>query len=587
MLLGYREQSGIRRAAGPRPVIGMIRLVVVLLVSCLFGAPAVFASPALGFPGSHTQEIAPGDSLAAASCVPATSECVVIDGEGDAFYATNVSATAAATWKSWSGPASPSEAIACPASSLCVLAAGEAEEEEGGDVYYATSPGGTWQEAFAPVWGVDAISCPTSSFCLAGEGEGFIRYSTDPALGSWTSLDVATGEVNAVACLSASFCALADRTGYVYVADTEAKIKEEKGWKATDVDGSTALRGIACSAPTSCVAIDGSGDVLDLAIDGSGEATVSKEDIDGANHLTAITCTGTTCVAVDSAGNVLASLDGGAIWRSEYALGTDLTSVSCSGFTLCLATGTNGEVTAFEAAAPGQLSVSLDGSGAGTVASSPPGISCPSDCTYGYAAGSGVVLTATAAPGSTFAGWLGCKYLTATECEVTIGEASEVTAVFLKEAEAPLIAPFSESRGGCANGGVEVTVGGHATYTCNGIDGTNGAAGTNGTEGKESPPGREGPQGKEGPRGPAGPRSRVTCRVKQEGKQRFRVTCTVGDSASSSRVHLRWRLTRDGRTVNHGAGDGALRLDLRHLRPGSYLLYVQGQRHAKAITVVG
>ncbi len=78
---------------------------------------------------------------------------------------------------------------------------------------------------------------------------------------------------------------------------------------------------------------------------------------------------------------------------------------------------------------PELLSVWLGGSGSGTVTSSPAGMSCPSTCTYGYAAGSVVTLTAAAASGSTFAGWLGCKHLAATECEVTMSEAREVTAV--------------------------------------------------------------------------------------------------------------------------------------------------------------
>ncbi len=233
---------------------------------------------------------------------------------------------------------------------------------------------------------------------------------------------------------------------------------------------------------------------------------------------------------------------------------------------------------------PEILSVWLSGSGSGTVTSSPSGMSCPSTCTYGYAAGSGVTLTAAPASGSTFAGWLSCKHLTATECEVTMTQASEVTAVFLKEAEAPKSMPFSGDQHGCAGGGLEVTVGGHATYVCNGVDGTNGAPGTDGINGNEGLPGREGPQGKLGPGGPAGPSSKVTCRVTQKGKQTFKVICTVVGGAAISRVHLRWRLTRDGRTVRHGAIDGALRLDLRHLRTGRYVLYVQGQRHATTIT---
>jgi hypothetical protein len=50
-------------------------------------------------------------------------------------------------------------------------------------------------------------------------------------------------------------------------------------------------------------------------------------------------------------------------------------------------------------------------------------------------------------------------------------------------------------------------------------------------------------------------------------------------------VLLRWRLVRRGRTVNHGVGTGTLRLDLHPLRPGRYLLYVQGQPRPTAITI--
>ncbi len=128
-------------------------------------------------------------------------------------------------------------------------------------------------------------------------------------------------------------------------------------------------------------------------------------------------------------------------------------------------------------------------------------------------------------------------------------------------------------------------MGGSTTYVCNGADGTNGSAGTNGANGKEGPQGREGLQGQEGSRGPAGPPTDVTCKVRPQGRQTFRVTCTVAGVASGSGVHLHWRLTRYGRTASRGTSRGALRLDLRHLRPGHYQLYVQGQRHAITMTV--
>ncbi len=332
-------------------------------VSCASGTLCVAADksgnatafdPAV-VPTSYTQKIDSSNSVKAVSCVPLMADCVVADSTGKALYSTAVSATVVSpvTWTTWTGPAgtSSSEAIACPTSSLCAFADGPIEPgATGGNMYYATSLGGAWTEAFSPAYGVVAVSCPSASLCVDGqEGEGYIRYSTKPASSEWTTVTIGSGAMNAVDCFSSSFCAVADGTGHVHVATTEAKIKEASGWKSTAIEGSPAFNGIACAARTSCVAIADTGNVYDLTINGSGEATMTKEDIDGTNKLTAITCTeALTCVAVDSAGNVFASDNGGETWRNEQALGTNLTSVSCSARALCLAGDTTGEVTAFE-----------------------------------------------------------------------------------------------------------------------------------------------------------------------------------------------------------------------------------------------
>jgi hypothetical protein len=302
-------------------------------------------------PPSYTQKIDSGNSVSAVSCIPSTTECVAADNKGNALYDSAVSEFASSKWTSWSEPLSPSEAIACPASSLCTLADGEAEPGEiGGNMYYATSLGGAWTEAFNPAYGVLAISCASTSLCVDGqEGAGYIRYSTKPASSEWTSLSIGSGAMNAVDCLSSSFCAVVDSSGHVHVADTEAKIKEATGWKSSDIEGSTALHGIACISTTTCFVVDDTGNMLEVTINSSGEATATKEDIDGTNELTAIACTeGVRCVAVDNKGDVFAWNAITGAWNSEYALGTDFTSVSCSAKTFCLAADTTGEVTAFE-----------------------------------------------------------------------------------------------------------------------------------------------------------------------------------------------------------------------------------------------
>lgn len=75
------------------------------------------------------------------------------------------------------------------------------------------------------------------------------------------------------------------------------------------------------------------------------------------------------------------------------------------------------------------LTVSRNGTGSGTVTSSPAGINCGSTCSANYATNTIVTLTATPAGGSTFAGWSGNCSGTGT-CQVTMSAARSVTATF-------------------------------------------------------------------------------------------------------------------------------------------------------------
>ena len=75
------------------------------------------------------------------------------------------------------------------------------------------------------------------------------------------------------------------------------------------------------------------------------------------------------------------------------------------------------------------LTVSRAGSGSGSVTSSPAGIACGTTCSYGYAGGTAVTLSAVAAPDSTFAGWSGGCSGTGACTVVTTGDAS-VSAMF-------------------------------------------------------------------------------------------------------------------------------------------------------------
>ena len=81
---------------------------------------------------------------------------------------------------------------------------------------------------------------------------------------------------------------------------------------------------------------------------------------------------------------------------------------------------------------PHTLAVSTTGTGGGTVTSTPPGITCPGDCTADYDDGTGVTLIASAASGSLFGGWGGACSGTGS-CALTMDGDKTVTATFTVE----------------------------------------------------------------------------------------------------------------------------------------------------------
>ena len=76
------------------------------------------------------------------------------------------------------------------------------------------------------------------------------------------------------------------------------------------------------------------------------------------------------------------------------------------------------------------LSVSMWGSGSGTVSSSPSGINCGYLCSKSYSYGTYVTLYATPASGSTFSGWSGACYGYSSSCTVSMTSFKSVYATF-------------------------------------------------------------------------------------------------------------------------------------------------------------
>lgn len=107
-------------------------------------------------------------------------------------------------------------------------------------------------------------------------------------------------------------------------------------------------------------------------------------------------------------------------------------SGACTGTGVCAVTidaATTITATFIRSTAP--LTVGKAGDGSGTVTSTPEGIDCGTACTATYSQTTPVTLTATAATGSSFAGWSGA--CTGNDlCAVTIDAARAVTATFTR-----------------------------------------------------------------------------------------------------------------------------------------------------------
>lgn len=81
------------------------------------------------------------------------------------------------------------------------------------------------------------------------------------------------------------------------------------------------------------------------------------------------------------------------------------------------------------------LSVARNGTGSGSVVSTPLGIACGSDCQETYQQGTLVTLFANPASGSEFSGWTGCPLENGNQCLNTVDSDRTITATFSTTAE--------------------------------------------------------------------------------------------------------------------------------------------------------
>jgi len=185
--------------------------------------------------------------------------------------------------------------------------------------------------------------------------------------------------------------------------------------QAYDASGTSGYSNEACGA--------GAGTLdLTVSLTGTGAGSVSSSPA-------GITC-GTDCFESYPSGT-LVTLSGAATAGSTFG---GWSGGGCSGTTPCTVTG-NTPLTvaaAFTQAPPTLDTVTVTKSGAGTVTSSPAGITCGADCSESYTSGTVVTLTATPASNASFSGWSGGGCSGTGTCTVTLLANTSVSAKFVK-----------------------------------------------------------------------------------------------------------------------------------------------------------
>jgi hypothetical protein len=283
----------------------------------------------------------------------------------------------------------------------------------------------------------------------------------------------------------------------------------------------------------------------------SAESVTEVPEVKGAIADTIDRATNALYVAIH--GRVVESLTSPVPVRTgvEFGAGTfseEIESVALNERTGAIYVGDAGmeKVFAFQGA-PSHFPLTVFITGEGEVTSAPAGLACSAQCTHEFEGE--VTLTATAAAGYAFGGWIGCKNVSATTCTVDRTATTEVTAIFVKA-------------------GTE------------GPAGKEGATGNEGKTGATGEKGTTGAQGEAGPAGPAGKVELVTC--KKVGTKQKCTTKLVSGTTKFETAGLTARATLSRRGKVYAAGTAHAvrgRTNLRllpvrqgQLRPGRYTL---------------
>lgn len=333
-------------------------LVVLIAALCCVVTPQA-AHAVTGLSWSAPTAIDTGKSLTSMSCPYSypTTVCIAADDAGNVLSTTNPSGGAGAWTAAHIDGTNALAGVSCGS-------AGCAAVDDLGNAITSSEPTGeasAWTTAAIDPGngGLTGVACPvlditSVSFCVAVDHAGNILASAVPAHGasSWTSehVDAAGGHFTGVSCVAfASLCVAFDDLGNIAVS-TEPL---EPGWTLTHID-TNGLTSVSCEIVlvTTCVATDTAGNVITSSnpSGGAGAWTTSSVDSHG---LAGVSCAfgyevSPLCGAVDDAGGALTStnpLGGASTWATTNVDGTTaLTAISCPSVELCVAADSQGNV---------------------------------------------------------------------------------------------------------------------------------------------------------------------------------------------------------------------------------------------------
>ena len=284
----------------------------------------------------------------------------------------------------------------------------------------------------------DTSSAPTRRLTVGRAGTGSGTVTSNPGginCGGDCSQDYAEGTTVA---LNTSTTAGSTFTGWSGDPDCS--------------DGQVTMNGVRnCTATFNLSEVTTHTLTMTLAGSGGGTATSSPIGID---------CGG-DCMEDFQEGSIvslIADPDAGSTFAGWSGAGCASGTVTMNAPRVCTAT--------FNLIPPGELAVTVTGTGFGTVTSSPKGITCdkdsdPDDCSEEYSVGTIVTLTADPGDNSTFGGWTGDD--DCTDGSVTMDAAHGCTATFTQITHTLTVVPAGSGVGFVTDNFSGINCGGDCT----------------------------------------------------------------------------------------------------------------------------